>query len=92
MAKKNKSSFVKGKGKLTAAEVDFETWLTENNYYSVNSSNYPASIHAITLVQSFIDDHPEHENKTIDLEEHADDIGWISDLLYEDEGEDTDIY
>lgn len=76
-----RSKFVKG-GRVTKATRRFEAWLLENAYQSA-SEMYPGAVEAETLVYDYINEFPERTSEETAVENHAKEIGWISDYASE---------
>ena len=87
-----RSSFIKGSGPLSKAEKKFEQWLTNEGYQAV-SDMYPAAVEVITLVDDYIREFPERAADRRELEQHSEDIGFVSDYVDDeiDIEEDDDI-
>jgi hypothetical protein len=82
-----RSRFLKDREPISKHKSRFENWLSDRGYAGC-SSMYPAAISTSTLVDEYLEDYPEREEYRDLIEEHAEEIGWISD--YDDEGEDDE--
>ena len=56
--------------------------------YESVSDAYPAAVLAISLVDEYLDDCTEYARFRVLIEQHAENIGWISNYEFEDETDD----
>ncbi len=84
-----RSRFIKGSGPLSKSKRHFERWLVQQGYEAC-SEMYPAAVWASALVGEYLRDYPEHETDKSAVEKHAEDIGWISTYVDEEDTNDSD--
>lgn len=72
---------------ISKAKKRFEDWLQRQGYEEC-ADMYPAAVEAVSLVDEYLREYPDHEEDRSVLEHHAEGIGWVSD--YQGEEEDTD--
>lgn len=82
-----RSRFISDYGKLSKPRCRFERWLRDQGYEAA-SEMYPAAVQALSLVDDYLREYPEHALMQIIVEHHAKLIGWVSD--YQDDEPDEE--
>jgi hypothetical protein len=66
---------------------NFDKWLKRSGYDKA-SEMYPGAFQAVSLVDEYFEEYPEREQQRDAVEQYAEEIGWISDYVEDEEDPD----
>jgi hypothetical protein len=81
-----RSRFLESRDPISKLKQRFEAWLTDMNYDGCTEL-YPAAVLASALVDEYLQEYPEHGKHKEAIEQHAEEIGWVSDYGAEEDDE-----